>query len=60
MGIANHIKCWNIWRKGSLNGPFYKLAVLFGIAKSPSFEITFKDDTRFTYTNTMLIIRPNV
>lgn len=59
MGIVNHIKRWNIWRKGSLNGLFYKLAVLFGIIKFPSFELTFEDDARFTYTNTMLIIRTN-
>lgn len=59
MNVANHIKRWNIWRKGSLNGPFYKLAVLFRIVKFPSFELTFKDDTRFAYTDTTLIIRPN-
>ena len=32
-----HIRLWNSWRKRSLNGKFYKLLVLFGLANSPTF-----------------------
>lgn len=34
-----HIKLWNSWRKRSLNGKFYKLLVLFGLANSPTFAV---------------------
>lgn len=60
MSVASHIKRWNVWRKGSSTGYFYKLAVLFGIVEFPSFELTFKDDARFTYTDTTFIIRTNM
>lgn len=29
---------WNIWRKNSLDSKAYKLFVLFGLTKSPTFE----------------------
>lgn len=34
-----HIRRWNVWRKGSLNGPFYKFLVLVGFVKSPTFVL---------------------
>lgn len=34
--LRKHIKAWNQWRKGNLNSPIHKIAVLFG-AYSPSF-----------------------
>lgn len=34
--MLNHIRRWNIWRKRSLNGPIYKILVLFGVTKSPT------------------------
>lgn len=38
IGIANHIKLWNEWRKRNLNGKFYKFLVLLKLANSPTFE----------------------
>ena len=34
--MLNHIRRWNIWRKRNLNGPIYKILVLFGVIKSPT------------------------
>ena len=34
MKIIKHIRRWNIWRKRNMNGPVYKLLVLFGLVKS--------------------------
>ena len=34
--MLDHIRRWNIWRKGCLNGPIHKLLVLFGVIKSPT------------------------
>lgn len=34
--IKKHLKAWNYWRKGNLNSPLHKIAVLFG-AYSPTF-----------------------
>lgn len=39
MNMIKHIKVWNIWRKKSLNAPFFKLLVLLTIAKSPTFQL---------------------
>lgn len=36
--VIQHIRRWNVWRKRSLNNPIYKLLVLFGIMKSPTFN----------------------
>ena len=36
--IITHFKIWNVWRKKSMNGKFYKLLVLFKLATSPTFE----------------------
>lgn len=36
MKMLNHIRRWNIWRKRNLNGPIYKILVLFGVTKSPT------------------------
>lgn len=35
------IKQWNRWRKNCINPWYYKLLVLFGIIKSPTFEIFY-------------------
>lgn len=37
--MIKRIRVWNIWRKRSLNGKFYKLLVLFGFANSPTFIV---------------------
>ena len=37
--MIKHIRRWNIWRKGCLNGPVHKVLVLFGLRKSPTFEL---------------------
>ena len=34
--MVKYIRRWNIWRKGCLNGPVYKVLVLFGLRKSPT------------------------
>ena len=34
--MLDHIRRWNIWRKHCLNGPIYKILVLFGVIKSPT------------------------
>lgn len=34
--MLDHIRQWNIWRKGCLNGPIHKILVLFGVTKSPT------------------------
>ena len=36
-----HVRRWNVWRKMSLNGLFYKFLVLVGFVKSPSFPLVF-------------------
>ena len=33
----NYIKCWNKWRKRSLNSPINKFLVLIGLIHSPTF-----------------------
>lgn len=38
--MIKHIRRWNIWRKRSMNSTPYKLFVLFGIIKSPTFSLT--------------------
>lgn len=38
--FVKHVRRWNIWRKKSLNGRGYKLFVLLGITKSPTFAWT--------------------
>jgi hypothetical protein len=38
--------CWKEWYKRSLNHPLYKIAVLFGLRNSPTFDI----DLAFNYT----------
>lgn len=43
--IVGHVKLWNEWRKGCLNGPLHKFCVLIGLVYSPTFHHfkTFKD-----------------
>lgn len=36
--MLNHIRRWNIWRKGCLNGPIYKIQVLFSMIHSPTMK----------------------
>ena len=36
--MRQRFKVWNIWRKKSLNGRWYKLMVLFDLKYSPTFE----------------------
>lgn len=38
--LKNHFIRWNVWRKRSLNGRFYKFLVLIGIVDSPTFYWT--------------------
>lgn len=37
--MIDHICRWNIWRKRCLNGPIYKILVLFGVIKSPTMAL---------------------
>lgn len=38
--LVNHIRRWNVWRKGNRNSAFHKLLVFFNIIYSPTFELT--------------------
>lgn len=46
--MLDHIRRWNIWRKNCLNGPIYKILVLFGVIKSPTMILVMlpKEKTR--------------
>lgn len=33
---------WKRWASRNLNGPVYKLLVLIGLVKSPTFEVLYK------------------
>lgn len=35
--LLNHIKRWNSWRKCNTNAWWYKILVLLGICRSPTF-----------------------
>lgn len=37
--MKERFKDWNKWRKDNLNGKLHQLLVLFGIIKSPTFEL---------------------
>lgn len=37
--IVSHVKLWNEWRKGCLNGPLHKFLVLIGLVYSPTFHV---------------------
>lgn len=39
MKVIKHIRIWDRWRKHCLNGKFYKILVLFGILRSPTFRV---------------------
>lgn len=39
--LIEHVKVWNHWRKHNMNSWLYKLGVLFGFVKSPTFFIEF-------------------
>lgn len=44
MRLVKHIKRWNKWRKSNCNSQLYKLKVLFGIVKSPTFYYVWTDE----------------
>lgn len=44
--ILKHVKRWNEWRKGNLNGRLYKILVLLKLAKSPTFELFVTEEER--------------
>lgn len=37
--MIKHIRRWNIWRKHNRNNRFYKILVLLGFTRSPTFEL---------------------
>ena len=43
--IIDHVRLWNKWRKGCLNGPLHKFLVLIGLRYSPTFHnfVAFED-----------------
>lgn len=43
MKVINHIRRWLKWRKGNLNGRFYKFLVLIGVRKSPTLKYVWLD-----------------
>ncbi len=42
--MMKHIKKWNEWRRYNCNSFIYKLFVLLGIVKSPTFECFHTQD----------------
>ena len=42
--MIKHFKRWNGWRKHNLNSRFYKLLVLLGIVKSPTFALYLTEE----------------
>jgi len=52
--MIKHIKRWNRWRKSNGNSRLYKLMVLFGIVKSPTFCLAWSDkETKSFYKGFM-------
>lgn len=49
MKVINHIRRWNKWRKGNLNGRFYKFLVLIGVKESPTLPLTWLDSELKAY-----------
>lgn len=45
--MIKHIKHWTVWRRYTTNGPLYRILVLFGLVKSPSFELSKGYDAIF-------------
>lgn len=39
MKLIKHIKLWNLWRKYCVNGLGVYIPVLFGLRKSPTFDM---------------------
>lgn len=48
-----HIKRWNEWRKRNINSSFYKLLVLLGIVKSPTFLCTLTKEEREEFAKSL-------
>ena len=46
MGVINHIRRWNIWRRYTSNGRWHKLMVLFGLRHSPTLIHTLLPEER--------------
>ena len=42
--MIKHFKRWNDWRKHNSNSRFYKLLVLLGIVKSPTFALYLTEE----------------
>lgn len=38
MSLINHIRLWNRWRKHCANSVLYKVLVLMGLMRSPTYE----------------------
>lgn len=51
--ITKRIQRWNCWRKPCLNSKAYKLAVLLGLVKSMTFELTATDEEYEEYRREM-------
>ena len=47
--MIKRIKLWNIWRKRNLNSKLYKLFVLLGFIKSPTFRMELLPELRCRY-----------
>lgn len=48
-----HIRRWNVWRKGCLNGPFYKFLVLVGLVKSPTFVLALLPEEQKAFSKAL-------
>ena len=42
--LVRYFKCWNNWRKKSMNHPVSKFLVLIGVIKSPTFALDLSWD----------------
>jgi hypothetical protein len=42
--FRKHFQRWNEWRTYNSNSKFHKILVLFGLVKSPTFELFFTND----------------
>lgn len=52
--MIKHIKRWNVWRKYNKNGIAYKILVLFGVIKSPTFYCALtKEEAKAIYDGFM-------
>jgi hypothetical protein len=54
--VIRHIRRWNIWRKRSCNGWFYKLLVLLGITRSPTLQTVWLPEDIAAIEHTMNLL----